>query len=114
MGKGWSQDLFLYYISKNRAGSQWDCTFGKIGSHIQYHKELIALINIITRDILVSWYLMAKYSDGSGKSLLSLAIKVGRFKVFPNKGDRKQITVKMKYSETSLWVIVQPDCRSQS
>lgn len=94
-------------------GPSGTALFAKIGSHVQYHKELIALINTITTDILLSWYLMAKYSDDSGKSLLSLAIKVGRLKVFPNKGDRKQITVKMKYSETSLWVIVQADCRSQ-
>lgn len=68
-------------------GSSGTALFAKIGSHVQYHKALIALINTITTDILISWYLMAKYSDGSRKSLLSLAIKVGRLKVFPNKGD---------------------------
>lgn len=52
-------------------------------------RSFIALINTITTDILLSWYLMAKYSDGSGKFLLSLTINVGRLKVFPNNGDRK-------------------------
>lgn len=27
MGKAWGQDLYLYYISKDAAGSQWDCAF---------------------------------------------------------------------------------------
>ena len=94
-------------------GPNGTALFAEISSHVQYHKKLIALINILTIDVLPSWYLMAEYSDGSGKSLFSLAIKVRRLKMFPNKGDRKQITVKMNYSETLVWVTVQPDCRSQ-
>lgn len=48
-----------------------------------------------------------------GKSLFSLAIKVTRVKMLPNKGDRKQIAVKMNYLETLLWITVQADYRSQ-
>jgi len=69
-------------------GPSGTALFAEIGSHVQYHKKLIALINILTVDILPSWYLMVKYSDGSGKILFSLAIKVRRVKIFPNKGDR--------------------------
>lgn len=95
-------------------GPNGTALFAEISSHVQYHKKLIALINILTIDVLPSWYLMAEYSGGSGKSLFSLAIKVRRVKMFPHKADRKQITVKMNYLESLLRVTVQADCRSQA
>lgn len=86
--------------------------FAEISSHVQHHKKLIALMNILTIDILPRWYLMAEYSDGSAKSLFSLAMKAGRVKMYPNRGDRK-ITVKMNYMGTLLWVTVHPGWRNQ-
>lgn len=86
--------------------------FAEISSHVQHHKKLIALMNILTIDIFPRWYLMAEYSDGSVQSLFSLAMKVGRVRMYHNKGDRKQITVKMNYLGTWLWVTVHPGRRN--
>lgn len=56
-------------------GPNGTALFAEISSHIQYHKKLIALINILTIDVLPSWYLMAEYSDGSGKIFVFISNK---------------------------------------
>lgn len=82
--------------------------FAEISNDVQYHKMPLACSDeYLTIDIL------SEYSAFSGKSLFSLAMKVGRIKMFPNKGDRKQLTVKMNYSVTLPWVTVHTGCRNQ-
>lgn len=68
---------------------------------------LLALMNISQQTFCLNTRMF------QGNLCFLLAMKVGRVKMFPNKGDRRQITVKMNYSVTLLWVTAHTVCRNQ-